>query len=382
MRSPPSSRWHALLILLGGERFPGRPIALVVVVCRSSPSPTALGHTASLSSAACRAACRPRPPGHPATSTACSRSRWLPAARLHRGRLGRSHLRRQARVCADVRQELLGLGAANLLVALGGGYPVAGGLSQSAVNDKAGARTPWPWSSRRRPSRSACCSSPVSSRTSPRPCSRPSCWSPSRPDRRPRAAAPVAGEPLEFFVALVALAACSPRHPEGRADRRRGLDSHAAAARRGSARRFPRPHSRYGELLRSCPSSRERASRGRVGVPGRVLAPLLQRGERPRRVLQRLREERPCGWWCAIFRARLTSTSRARACCAAWLAARARMRVRSLRITDAPSAATRPAAAGRPRVHRRTHQIGSRRSPTRRTHSSPSAGWPRSTTWQ
>jgi MFS superfamily sulfate permease-like transporter len=42
----------------------------------------------------------------------------------------------------DSRQELLGLGAANLAAALGHGYPVAGGLSQSAVNDKAGARTP------------------------------------------------------------------------------------------------------------------------------------------------------------------------------------------------------------------------------------------------
>jgi MFS superfamily sulfate permease-like transporter len=42
----------------------------------------------------------------------------------------------------DVRQEFLGLGAANLVVALGQGYPVAGGLSQSAVNDQAGARTP------------------------------------------------------------------------------------------------------------------------------------------------------------------------------------------------------------------------------------------------
>ena len=41
----------------------------------------------------------------------------------------------------DPRQELLGLGAANLAAALGQGYPVAGGLSQSAVNDKAGART-------------------------------------------------------------------------------------------------------------------------------------------------------------------------------------------------------------------------------------------------
>jgi SulP family sulfate permease len=42
----------------------------------------------------------------------------------------------------DVRQEFLGLGAANLAVAFGSGYPVAGGLSQSAVNDTAGARTP------------------------------------------------------------------------------------------------------------------------------------------------------------------------------------------------------------------------------------------------
>jgi len=42
----------------------------------------------------------------------------------------------------DPRQELLGLGAANLAAAFGHGYPVAGGLSQSAVNEEAGARTP------------------------------------------------------------------------------------------------------------------------------------------------------------------------------------------------------------------------------------------------
>jgi sulfate permease, SulP family len=42
----------------------------------------------------------------------------------------------------DPRQELLGLGAANFAAALGQGYPVAGGLSQSSVNDKAGAKTP------------------------------------------------------------------------------------------------------------------------------------------------------------------------------------------------------------------------------------------------
>jgi high affinity sulfate transporter 1 len=42
----------------------------------------------------------------------------------------------------DARQELLGLGAANLATAFSQGYPVAGGLSQSSVNEKAGAKTP------------------------------------------------------------------------------------------------------------------------------------------------------------------------------------------------------------------------------------------------
>jgi high affinity sulfate transporter 1 len=46
------------------------------------------------------------------------------------------------RYAVDARQEFLGLGAANLLVGLWQGFPVAGGLSQSAVNEKAGARTP------------------------------------------------------------------------------------------------------------------------------------------------------------------------------------------------------------------------------------------------
>ena len=42
----------------------------------------------------------------------------------------------------DPRQELLAIGTANLMTAMGHGYPVGGGLSQSAVNDKGGARTP------------------------------------------------------------------------------------------------------------------------------------------------------------------------------------------------------------------------------------------------
>ncbi|MGG7034737.1 MAG: SulP family inorganic anion transporter [Flavobacterium sp.] len=42
----------------------------------------------------------------------------------------------------DMKQELLALGIANAATALGQSYPVAGGLSQSAVNDTAGAKTP------------------------------------------------------------------------------------------------------------------------------------------------------------------------------------------------------------------------------------------------
>jgi len=41
----------------------------------------------------------------------------------------------------DTRREFLGLAAANIAVASFGGYPVAGGLSQTAVNEKAGARS-------------------------------------------------------------------------------------------------------------------------------------------------------------------------------------------------------------------------------------------------
>ena len=39
-------------------------------------------------------------------------------------------------------QELLALGVANLASGLGNGYPLAGGMSQSAVNEKGGAKTP------------------------------------------------------------------------------------------------------------------------------------------------------------------------------------------------------------------------------------------------
>lgn len=43
----------------------------------------------------------------------------------------------------DARQELLALGASNFAAAVGSGFPVAGGLSQSSVNEKSGAKSPF-----------------------------------------------------------------------------------------------------------------------------------------------------------------------------------------------------------------------------------------------
>lgn len=43
----------------------------------------------------------------------------------------------------DARQELMALGASNLAASMGSGFPVAGGLSQSSVNEKSGAKSPF-----------------------------------------------------------------------------------------------------------------------------------------------------------------------------------------------------------------------------------------------
>src|SRR5258705_5741192 len=42
----------------------------------------------------------------------------------------------------DATQEFLAIGSANLAAGLAGGFPVSGGMSQSLVNESAGARTP------------------------------------------------------------------------------------------------------------------------------------------------------------------------------------------------------------------------------------------------
>ena len=137
----------AIAVLFAGDRaFPGRPIALAVVVlaivAASVIGLPALGVpiTGEI------------PRGLPSLSLPALRLRDVDGIfPLAAGCLLLAYIEgvSAARTFAtkhsyelDSRQEFLGLGAANLFAALGHGYPVAGGLSQSAVNDKAGARTP------------------------------------------------------------------------------------------------------------------------------------------------------------------------------------------------------------------------------------------------
>jgi high affinity sulfate transporter 1 len=137
----------AIAMLFAGERvFPGRPIALAVVVLAIIAA-TAFGLPALGIPITGKI-----PQGLPSLSWPTLRLRdvdgifplaagCLLLAYIEGVSAARSFATKHGYEL-DVRQEFLGLGAANLAAALGQGYPVAGGLSQSAVNDKAGARTP------------------------------------------------------------------------------------------------------------------------------------------------------------------------------------------------------------------------------------------------
>jgi high affinity sulfate transporter 1 len=137
----------ALVVLLLGEKFlPGRPIALLVVVVSILVlSFTPVG-TLGFKIVGDLPKGLPdfRVPGLRARDVdgviplafACMLLAYVESVSAGRA-LAQAH-----RYVIDARQELLGLGAANLGAALFQAYPVAGGLSQSSVNDKAGARTP------------------------------------------------------------------------------------------------------------------------------------------------------------------------------------------------------------------------------------------------
>ena len=135
-----------LLLVLGERMLPGRPVALGVVAL-SIVAATVLGLPARGV-----ATTGEIPAGLPTLEGPALRLRDVEGiVPLAAGCLLLAYIESvsAARTFAakhgyglDPRQELLGIGAANLATALGQGYPVAGGLSQSAVNDKAGARTP------------------------------------------------------------------------------------------------------------------------------------------------------------------------------------------------------------------------------------------------
>lgn len=134
------------LLVMGGRMLPGRPVALGVVVLSILAAATL--HLAQRGVVVTGAI----PPGLPELG--------LPPLRLvdiegivplAAGCLLLAYIEgiSAARAFAEKhgyplnpRQEFLGIGGANLMAGLGHGYPVAGGLSQSAVAEKAGARTP------------------------------------------------------------------------------------------------------------------------------------------------------------------------------------------------------------------------------------------------
>ena len=134
------------LLILGDKFFPGRPIALVVVALTIC--------TVSFAGLVDRgvSVVGELPAGLPTFSWPSLRLRdvdgVIPLAAAC-FLLAYVEGVSAARTLADKhgykinpRQELLALGAANLSVAFFHGFPIAGGLSQSSVNDKAGARTP------------------------------------------------------------------------------------------------------------------------------------------------------------------------------------------------------------------------------------------------
>lgn len=139
--------FSALLLLVLGERFlPGRPVALFIVVLSIvvawafDLSRFGVGTVGQLPAGLPSLGLPTLHPGEvdgviplAAACVLLSYIESISAARAFAAKHGYP---------LDVRQELLGLGSANLAVAFGHGYPVAGGLSQSAVNEKAGAKTP------------------------------------------------------------------------------------------------------------------------------------------------------------------------------------------------------------------------------------------------
>jgi high affinity sulfate transporter 1 len=137
----------AIALLLAGERYlPGRPVALFVVaaaIVALSVTPLAEQGFKTVGALPAGLPAFELPPLHLREidgviplALACFLLAYIEGVSAARS------LAQRHGYAIDPRQELLALSAANAAAAFGQGYPVAGGLSQSTVNDKAGARTP------------------------------------------------------------------------------------------------------------------------------------------------------------------------------------------------------------------------------------------------
>lgn len=135
-----------ILLLLGDKFFPGKPVSLVVVVASiivvsvTSLASSGLHITGEIPSGL---------PSFGRPSLRLSDVDGVVALAFACFLMGYIETVSAARTFAmknnyeiNPRQELLSLGAANLATAFANGYPVAGGLSQSTVNEKSGAKTP------------------------------------------------------------------------------------------------------------------------------------------------------------------------------------------------------------------------------------------------
>ncbi|MRR33552.1 SulP family inorganic anion transporter [bacterium] len=135
----------ALLIL--GERFlPGRPVALGVVVLSIAVMSLAPLEALGVKTVGAIPSGLPLP-GWPdvrlkdpdgllGLALACFLLSYIESISVART-FGLKH-----RYPVDPNQELLAVGISNFAAGVSSGYPLAGGMSQSAVNEKAGARTP------------------------------------------------------------------------------------------------------------------------------------------------------------------------------------------------------------------------------------------------
>lgn len=133
------------LIITGHRLFPGKPVSLIVVICSivfvwlAGDMVRGLTMVGTL------------PKGIPSISlpllnsqhvtdllslgTACFILSYVESISAARSLAVKNGYE------VDARQELLALGSANFAASMGSGFPVAGGLSQSTVNDQAGAKS-------------------------------------------------------------------------------------------------------------------------------------------------------------------------------------------------------------------------------------------------